>query len=112
MLKQINFLMTYIKNLDQLKKNEIVIKIQKESFQSAPKKTVETLKSDGSELRSFVKEYFKSEGLETGKEHWITPNEVVLNDCSSLSLHSLTLQAEQLGKKISYSKSLTIKISE
>jgi hypothetical protein len=103
--------MTYIQNPDQIKKDEILIRIQNEVHQP-PVKLNSNNSGDPDRLKSFVTDFFSNAGVEIDKGQWKSSNEVILNDCSNLTLHSLALRAEELGKKITYSRSLTIKISE
>lgn len=46
------------------------------------------------------------------KSEWVGENELVVEGLSEMTLHTFLLKAESLGKKITYTKTLKIKISD
>lgn len=44
--------------------------------------------------------------------NWISDTEMKVEGISVMTLHSFLLKAEQLGKKITYSRTLSVKISD
>ena len=46
------------------------------------------------------------------KTYWIAPDEVEVEGLSNIALHSFILKAEELGKTVHYTKTLTVKISD
>lgn len=108
---QIQLVMTYIENESDLIKDEVFIKVQKKC-QHSTFSSSDQMKPQTEETKKFVNEFFSSNGMEISENQWESPKEVVLSDCSSAALHNLTLEAEKLGKTVTYSRSLTIKISD
>ena len=104
-------IMTYIENPSELAKDEVFIKVEKKCQHSTPNSSGMT-RSGKEETKKFVSEFFSSNGVEISQDQWQSPNEVTLSDCSSATLHNLTLEAERLGKTITYSRSLSIRISD
>ena len=59
------------------------------------------------------KDVMKSSGkLDTIKMNWVDDQTVEVGELSNLTLHSFILKAEELGKKITYTKTFSIKISD
>ena len=119
MQKQNFSIMSYIENLEQIQNakersthDEVLIHVQKEFFQEAPMRKQDRSEVSNEELKLSVTEFLVSKGIELDENQWKESNAIVLNNLSALTLHSLALKAEELGKKISYSRSLTIKISD
>ena len=52
----------------------------------------------------------ESESLKNGS--WISNNEITVQGVSKMALHSFILKAESLGKKIKYTRSLTVEITD
>ena len=50
--------------------------------------------------------------IETVQQHWVSDQELEVEGLSNTTLHSFLLEAEKLGKKITYTKTLTVKISD
>lgn len=46
------------------------------------------------------------------KRSWVSDSELEVEGLSSMTLHSFVLEAENLGKKITYTKTLQVKISD
>ena len=49
---------------------------------------------------------------DSANTEWLSENEVEVKELPNLVLHSFILKAEELGKKITYTKTLTVKISD
>lgn len=103
--------MTYIENAEELVKESVVIKVEKKC-QHTTSSAAQKATANSGKTKKFVNEFFSTNGIELDENQWQSPSEVVLSDCSSATLHSLTLEAERLGKTVTYSRSLSIKISD
>lgn len=119
LLKQNAIIMSYIENPNQITQrgeqqveNDILITVQKEFYQNSVARKEQNSDSENKDLKSFVASFFKSKGIAIDPLQLSISNEITLNELSSLELHSLTLKAEELGKNITYTRSLTIKISD
>ncbi|MCT4623610.1 MAG: hypothetical protein N4A46_08310 [Schleiferiaceae bacterium] len=73
----------------------------------------EKVRSESPSLTDLFVETLESKGETSLNEvEWKSTNSVELPNISNLSLHSFALKAEALGKKISYEKTLTVKITD
>ncbi|MDG1331683.1 MAG: hypothetical protein P8P74_05095 [Crocinitomicaceae bacterium] len=102
---------TYIENPEELVKEAVMIKVEKKCEHSTSN-SMQKVTPGAGKTKKFVNEFFASNGLELNEDQWQSSREVVLSECPSTTLHSLTLEAERLGKTVTYSRSLTIKISD
>lgn len=91
---------------------EISINVNQEFYHANPMAGKSSSSVSSSDLKQFVSDYFKSNGIELTDEDWISDNELKVGNIPGLALHSLALRAEEQGKNISYERTLTIKISE
>ena len=95
--------------------DELTLKIETENVQNSPMSEDQKAAKQASapSLYSLFQKTLESKGeypLE-GSE-WTGDKELKVDGLSSMTLHSFILEAESLGKKITYSKSLKIKISD
>lgn len=60
-------------------------------------------------LENFVNRLRKQNGCES---NWNQENELVLDKANALDLHFLTTEMERLGRMVTITKTMTIKISE
>ena len=75
----------------------------------------EDLKSRKRESAPALSEMFTntlSEKNVSAKSTWTGENEVEVEGLSKMTLHSFILKAEELGKKIKYTRSLTVEITD
>lgn len=64
-------------------------------------------------LYSLLQKTLESKGeYPLEKSEWSVNNELVVEGLSEMTLHTFLLKAESLGKKITYTKSMKIKISD
>ena len=96
-------------------KNELTICVEtvneeKSQVSGALKPRVKT--NEGS-LRMLFEETLKEAGdIPLSKVEWKRDNEVVVGGLAPMTLHSFVSKAEQLGKKISYERTLKVKITD
>ena len=51
-------------------------------------------------------------GFDSSRTNWINHEEVEINGLSRMTLHRFILEAEKLGKTITYTETLTVKVSD
>ena len=110
--------MSYIENAeavnngaDRALTNEVLIQVQKEFFQEDRDEISKTNDIENEKLKAIVIHYLNSKGVDV-KKKWVASDKLLLNELPPMALHGLTLKAEELGKKITYTQSITIKISD
>ncbi len=94
--------------------DELTIRIESEHEQNSPmseeQKAVKRAESPS--LYTLFQKTLESKGYPVESCEWNDEKELQADNLSSMTLHSFLLKAESLGKKITYSKSLKIKISD
>ena len=109
---------TVIDNPEPTKKDvndELTIAIASKHVQ--PSAMPEDLKmkkrAEAPKLEQMLEETIKVKGESDAiQKNWNTEGELEVEGLSDMTLHSFILQAEALGKKISYTKTLKVKISD
>ena len=97
------------------RKDEMTICVETINEQKSPMS--EALKSKVRANADSLKKIFEDTIQEKGefpleKAEWKNENEVTVTGLSPMTLHSFVLKAEQLGKKISYERTLKVKITD
>ena len=81
--------------------------------ESAMPEEMRMAKSKDANLAYLLNEVLESKGeLSEVKKEWIGKNEVKMEGMSNMTLHSFILKAEELGKKITYTRTLKVTITD
>lgn len=96
-------------------KDELTIRIVSNythKSEQSEKLKLENQSNSPSLTRLFEKTLKTKNEFDTARTHWVEPNEVVVEGLSQMTLQDFIMKAERLGKRVSYSKSLTVKITD
>jgi len=106
-----------VKAIEDIKssKDEFIISMETIVEQKTPKS--ESLRNENIAKVDSLQELFDQTVKEKGdyplaKKEWKGDNELVVDGLSPMTLHSFVSKAEQLGKKISYERTLKVKITD
>jgi len=95
--------------------DELIIRIEstREQKSPMPEELKKKRRANSPELNELFEETLKQKNEYSSSEtKWINDNEVQVNGMSDMTLHSFILKAEELGKKITYTKTLKVSISD
>ena len=98
-----------------LENGELTLKVASTHFQESPMSDEQKMKvrETAPSLYRIFEETLKAKGEYNLNEiNWNGDDELEMEYLSQNALHTFILEAEKLGKKITYNKSLTIKISD
>ncbi|MEO9851659.1 MAG: hypothetical protein ABJH72_22085 [Reichenbachiella sp.] len=70
------------------------------------------VRKNASSLYELLDSTIKSKGESLSKKEWVEGHTLEVEGLSQMTLHSFILQAEKLGKRIQYTKTLTVKITD
>lgn len=94
---------------------ELIIKVASSHYQESPMSEEQKIEArkEAPSLYKIFETTLKSKGEYNLDEiSWNSDDELEMNYLSNNALHSFVLEAEKLGKKVTYQKSLTVKISD
>lgn len=81
--------------------------------ESAMPEEIRMAKSKDANLAYLFNDVLDSKGeLSEVKKEWIGKNEIKTEGMSNMALHSFILKAEELGKKITYTRTLKVTITD
>lgn len=63
-------------------------------------------------LQSLLETTLDEKGEANRKTKWLSNNELEIEGLSKMTLHNFVLQAEALGKSVSYKRTLTVSITD
>lgn len=90
----------------------MIISTESTVVQPSPKKNSVSETENDSQLKKVFIDVLKSKNeYDESCIEWLDDETVSCNNVSTMSLHSFLLQAEKMGKDISYTKKTIIKIS-
>ena len=95
--------------------DELTIRIESEHEQPSAMSEEQKLnkRTNAPSLYNLLQKTLEDKGeYPLAKSEWSGESELKVEGLSDMTLHSFILKAESLGKKITYSKSLRIKISD
>ena len=99
---------------DLLTNEELTIKVASSHFQDSPMSAEQKMdaRKDAPSLYAIFESTLKSKGeYDLDQIKWNSDDELEMKYLSNNALHSFVLEAEKLGKKISYEKVLRVKVS-
>lgn len=102
-------------NLDQANTDELTLQMATVRVHESP--MPERLKYERRANSSSLSELFDETLANKGEEgkvqqRWVADDEMEVEGLSKSALHSFILEAEELGKKITYTETLRVKISD
>ncbi len=90
---------------------QVIAKCKQES--PMPEKLKQEKCASAPDLKDLFETTLKSKNeFDQARTKWVQTNEVEVEGLSQMTLHDFVLKAEGLGKKVSYTRSLTVKISD
>lgn len=101
--------------LNQEKSDELtlVMKTVTEQESAMPETLKKEKQADAPSLANLFEQTLEQKGeADSLQKHWTSENELEVEGLSNTTLHSFVLEAEKLGKKITYTKTLSVKISD
>ena len=100
---------------DLLTNEELTIRVASSHYQESAMSQEQkiTARKDAPSLYKIFETTLQSKGEYNLDEiKWNSDDELEMSYLSNNALHSFVLEAEKLGKKVTYEKSLTVKISD